>query len=124
MVAELSGDEGLRLIDEISGWEGVSQVERPVRRTDGVLAEALTVLFFVNVLSLTCMNVARLVKYIQDNFHRPVVVDLRGPEPEVKVLPAKPALLGVTIIQTSEGRSELAPSMSAPDIAAELKELM
>lgn len=124
VVSDLGGSGQLAFLDEVAAWPEVTDARLPDRTRDGVVAEAVAVVLVVTTAAHALMAIAKTVKYIQDNFHRPVLVDLSGEEPQVRVLPGGPGLLGRTFVRNTDGQVELAQNVSAPQLAEDIKALM
>ncbi|WP_152185967.1 hypothetical protein [Segeticoccus rhizosphaerae] len=123
-IEEAAAEEGPRLLDEVTGWEDV-KTDLPEGSEGGFITETLfAVALVIAAVSNGALTLARTVKYIQDNFHRAVLVDLTGDEPKVTGLPGGPGMRGRTWVKGRDGQVELEPNLQAPQLVDELKSLM
>lgn len=105
--ADLTG-AALPLADVAGGWPEVDSVAVPPPPRDGVVIEGAIAI--VITATGAAYAIARVAKYVQSNFHKPVVVDLSGAEPRVFVLPNPGgSLSGQIFVKRPDGETETLP---------------
>ena len=123
--AGIDGEDRLKFLDEVSGWSLVDDVSLTKQSSEGSITAAIFLVTLIVVsASKSILVIAKTVKYIQDNFHRPVVIDFTGDQPRITTLPNSAGLRGKTFVRSGDGQVELAPDMDVPQLAEEFKALL